>query len=168
MVTGWFQVMGRLPGLQSLEIPLDGIPEWLVAAADADRTVWAAVLEDGSVQAFSLSDGDFKEIKISPKRLPPGMPPLLKVEDGRAEILTAPDEIASILTHPAVLDNLGESIGFIVVNGDVAIWEHGVEVARLDVNALPDARLLVDENGRILLLAATLPGDMDMAFWAMI
>ena len=37
-------------------------------------------------------------------------------------------------------------------DGDVVLWRNGSETARLAVDALPDARLLVEEQERVLLL----------------
>ena len=44
-------------------------------------------------------------------------------------------------------------VGYIADNGDLQILALGDAVARLPVNALPDARILSDGTGRVLLLA---------------
>ena len=147
------QGAGALPGSTPVDVPLRGIPKWIAAAQDGDTSVWAVVLEDGEVQAFALEGGGIREIDITPRRLPPGAPPLLKVQGGTAEMVTVGDVKASPLSHPAVLDQYGETLAYIDKNGAVVISENGEETDRLKVNALPDARLIVDENGRILLLS---------------
>jgi hypothetical protein len=38
-----------------------------------------------------------------------------------------------------------------VRNGDLVLWDQ-VEIGRLSIQALPDARILVDERGRLLVL----------------
>ena len=144
---------GALPGSTPVDVPLQGVPEWIAAAQDGDTSVWAAVLEDGEVQAFVFEAEGVREIDITPGRLPPGMPPLLKVQGGKAEMVNAGGENASPLSHPAVLDPSGEPLGYIDINGDVVIQEYGEEMDRLEVNALPDARLIVDEDGNILALS---------------
>jgi hypothetical protein len=147
------QGAGALPHSMPVDVPLKGVPEWIAAAQDGDASMWAVVLRDGEVQAFALEGGDIREIDITPERLPPGAPPLLKVQGGKAEMVNASGENASPLSHPAVLDPSGELLAYIDLKGDVVIQEHGEEMDRLKVNALPDARLIVDEGGNILALS---------------
>ena len=45
---------GALPGVEHLDIPLEGQPQWLVAAPVSEGSVWVAVLADGRVQAFHV------------------------------------------------------------------------------------------------------------------
>lgn len=143
---------GSLPESAFVDVPLDGQPVWVVGAASGDSSLWAVALADGRVQAFSLFAGQLQKIDIKPDRLPAGMPPLLKVDNGTPELVISGDENASQLSHAVPLDRHGDLIAFINVSGDVVIDRGGIETARLQVNALPDARLLVDEKGRILVL----------------
>ena len=142
---------GGLPEVKPLDIPLAGEPEWVAAAPGAAGSIWVAVLMDGRVQAFSVNGSGYEEIAITPDRLPPGMPPLLKVAGGVPVLVTAPLDDVSPLTHPVVVGGDGARIAYIAKNGDVVIWD-GNEIGRLPVNALPDARILVDENSRLLML----------------
>jgi len=57
----------------------------------------------------------------------------------------------SPLTHPVLINERGH-LATIETNGDLII-QKGEESFSLPVNALPDARLLVDEMGRLLLLS---------------
>jgi hypothetical protein len=43
-------------------------------------------------------------------------------------------------------------LAFIDSEGDLVVWQNGSEAGRLAVDALPDARLLIDEQERVLLL----------------
>ena len=142
---------GGLPEVKPLDIPLAGEPHWVVAAPGEAGSIWVVVLRDGRVQAFSVNSSGYEEIAVTPESLPPGMPPLLKVGGSAPILVTAPLENASPLTHPVVEGEDGDRIGYIAKNGDVVIWD-GKEVGRLSVNALLDARILVDEDGRLLLL----------------
>jgi hypothetical protein len=110
-----------------------------------------AILVDGHVQAFHIVSDQVEPITIEPAQLPPGMPPLLSVLNGVPRLITNPTAEASPLTHPVVLPEGGQRLAFIEMGGDLVIWD-GHEAGRVAVNALPDARLLVDETGRILLL----------------
>jgi endonuclease YncB( thermonuclease family) len=142
---------GALPGVEPLDIPLDGEPQWLVAAPMGEGSVWVAVMADGRVQAFHVVGRDVTPVAIEPGQLPPGMPPLLRVRGDLPSLVTNPTDQASPLTHPVVLLASGDQLAFVEADGDLVIWDGG-EVGRVAINALPDARLLVDEAGRILLL----------------
>lgn len=81
---------GALPESVPLDVELDGMPLWVVAARQgADASIWAVVLEDGSVQAFRAAGRDVAPIMITPERLPVGIPPLLRVEDDAVSVRAA-------------------------------------------------------------------------------
>jgi hypothetical protein len=143
---------GAFPDVTTVDIPLDGVPVWLVAAQGSERGIWVAVLADGSAQAFSVGAGGYVPIDVIPDVLPPGMPPLLEVAADSARLIVAPGPDASTVTAPGILDPLTGRLAYVAANGDLVIWENG-EIGRLPVDALPDARLLVDEIGRVLFLA---------------
>jgi len=145
---------GNLPNAQVLDIELAGAPRWLVAAPFGGGSIWVAALEDNTTQAFLVIDGQAKETAISPASLPFGGPPLLAVSGGQAFLVTAPSDAASVITHPVPMGDSGR-LAFIESGGDLVVWENGpdgFEIDRLAVDALPDARLLVDEQERVLLL----------------
>ena len=142
---------GSLPGGTELEIPLSGSPQWIVAAPIAEGSIWAVVLTDGRVQAFKVTADQTEPLTIAPDALPPGTPPLLLVDDkGQPALANPSDENASISTNPALLTPEGR-IAYIDNSGDLIIRDGDVDL-HLSVNALPDARILVDEDERILLL----------------
>ena len=141
---------GSLPEAAPLHIPLRGRPKWLVAAPAGDASIWVAVLEDGSVQAFSIADGQVQDHPITPGILPPGMPPLLMLTDGGATLVSSLDANSSNLTSPVVLQPSG-NMAYIRSNGDLVVRIGGQSTV-LPLNALPDARLLTDEDERLLLL----------------
>ena len=141
---------GSLPEVQPIDVSLAGQPRWVAAALMGDGTVWAVVLADNRVQAFQVAGDEITEIPISPEQLRPGMPPHLKVEGEKITLLNAPVDAPSPITHPVLLAASGR-LAFIHAGGQVMIWD-GTEMTSLEVNALPDARLLVDENERLLLL----------------
>ena len=134
-----------------LDIPLDGKPVWLVAAPAEKGSIWAAVLEDGRVEAFLVSGKEVVRLMATPDRLPPGMPPLLMVSENKPRLVVGPSPGSSQLTHPVILEEQPVTIAYIAENGDLVVRANE-EIARLPVNGLPDARILVDENNRLLLL----------------
>ncbi len=146
-------VMGRgaLPSIEPIDIPLAGQPEWLVAAPLSAGGLWAVALQDGRLQAFQTTGDGYEPVEIQPERIAPGAPPLLRVTGGSPTIIQAPGSAAANLTHPIPLGGKTSQIAFIDQNGDVVIWEEA-EIGRLAVDALADARLLVDEAGRLLVL----------------
>lgn len=134
-----------------MDIPLAGVPQWLVAAPSGDAGIWVAALEDGRLQAFHVFEGGYEALPITPEFLQPGTPPLLKVEDGIPSLVTALDGTASPYSHPISLPDGGYLVAYIGENGDLVIRD-GIEETLLAVDALPDARILVDGLGRLLLL----------------
>ena len=146
LVSGVGSIQDEVP----LDIPLGGKPIWLVAAPAESGSIWAAVLEDGRVEAYLVSGEDVAKVRITPDHLPPGMPPLLVVAGNHPRLVVGPSDSAS-LTHPVMLANQPQTMAYIAKNGDLVIRTNE-EIARLPVNGLPDARLLVDERDRLLLL----------------
>ena len=142
---------GRMPDVPPVDIPLEGVPEWVVGAWDANGSLWVAVLEDGKTQGFRLTGSGVTPVAVSPERLPPDMPPLAVVGSGLPMLVTPPTSAASTLTHPVPL--VGPfRLAFIDRAGDLVLWREA-ESARIPVQALPDGRVLSDERGRLLVLS---------------
>ncbi len=147
---------GDLLRATPIDIPLGGEPRWLVAIPDGNTAVFAAVLRDGRVKAFRATELRVEEIPISSMRLPKEMPPLLMVSKGQVQLVPSPPD-ASRLSHP-VQAGPG-NWAYAAKNGDLvvsptvppAIPGKQKEV-RLKLALPPDARLLADGTGRLLLL----------------
>ncbi len=139
---------GGMPAAPVIDIPLDGIAEWVVAAATGNSSVWVAVLEDGTVQAFRLANGTYAPVGVGGDSLIVGMPPALVIEGQlRAQLLTA-GRLAAPFSHPVILPD--GRVAFIDRGGGlIVVGEQGED--RLALDALPDARILVDELGRLAL-----------------
>jgi len=146
----WVQGHGRLPDVEPMDIPLDGTPAWVVGAAMGEGSLWVVALEDGRIQAFQVVKRNILEFSIEPGILKPGMPPLLRIQDGNPYLITTQDPDASSLTHPAILDSQGVMV-YITGKGDLVLWSEG-ELDRLLLSALPDSRILVNDVGDLLLL----------------
>jgi hypothetical protein len=142
----------QLPDIVPVDIPLGGTPTWLVAAPFGEGSIWVAILDDGLVEAFHVMGGTAEPIAIEQSQLPKGMPPMLVVEEGVPVLLTSGELEASDLTHAVKQTSVVESSAYITGAGDLAIEQNGKTV-QLNVNALPDARLLMDESGKLLLLS---------------
>ena len=77
------------------------------------------------------------------------MPPLLLVQEGEPRFMVPAGDF-STSTHPVPINDVGD-MAYVSGAGDLVIERSG-SAHTLAVNALPDARILVDEAGRLLLL----------------
>jgi len=127
-----------------IDIPLDGKPVWLVSTPWMNGVIFVAVMEDGRAQAFKFMEQTYETTEITPAQLPAGMPPLLITSNNKPQLVSPPID-ASLLTNPILV---GDYLVYIASNGDLVIND-----ARLSVNALPDSRILVDENIHLLVLS---------------
>ncbi|WP_406656315.1 hypothetical protein V7O62_10695 [Methanolobus sp. ZRKC2] len=140
-----------LPNASYAEVDLGETPSWIVASPMGNESIWVAVSDDGNVSAFSLMDGVLEQTNITPNRIHADSPPLLTVKGGEAFLVASGASNESLLTHPIVLTNSGKNV-FIDTGNDLVFRVNEEEAARFEVEALPDARLVTDENERILLL----------------
>lgn len=85
------------------------------------------------------------------RSLTAGAPPLLAVAGDEIDLLVSRSDSEANFSHAVLLGAPGW-MAFIEVNVDLVVLQNGFEVGRLSVDALPDARLLVDEQKRVLLL----------------
>jgi hypothetical protein len=147
----YLEGQGNMPGTQPLDIKLSGVPKWLVAALNGAGSLWVVVLEDGTTQAFQLEGRQAVETTFSLRSLPAGAPPLLAVSGDQIDLLASRSDLQTRFSHPVPLGAPGR-MAFIEVGGDLVVLQDGFEAGRVSVDALPDARLLVDEQERVLLL----------------
>ena len=140
---------GGLPAAEVLDIALDGLPVWVVAAPAGRGSAWMVALEDGRVQTFRVVDGRSAPVPLEASILPVGTPPVLAIEeDLRPRLANVVGGDASALSHPVLLAD--ERLVYIAADGDLVLLDSGGS-QRLGINALPDARILVDEDERLLL-----------------
>ena len=148
---------GAMPQMPFTDIVLKGQPFWIVAApwddgSDLDEsTIWAVVLADGQTQAFILQGDTVTETDINPVSFPESAP-ILRVIDGQAELLLNPGSTAG-QAPPAVLSD-GETFAYSTIDGQILFdSDLGSGQGFVEVQALPDGRLLVDEQDRLLFLS---------------
>lgn len=140
---------GALPDVPPLDIPLGGPPLWVVAAPAGEATVWAVVLQDGTTAAFRVDGREVTALPTSPATYP-AEPPVLHLDSGTATFVlpNAPRSVAP----PAILGD--GRLAYSDPDGDVVIQDGaGNELGRAAVAALPDGRLLRDEQARLLVLS---------------
>ena len=144
---------GNLPFQTPIEIKLPGKPIWIAGAPYQNGVIWSVVLEDGRVVSYLKSEQGTVETNIKPSKLPPGMPPLMVASSDQYSLITAPDEDQSVLTHPIYLPQSDQQ-AYITKDGDLKFINSADRpVTILNVNALPDARIISDEQDRLLLLS---------------
>lgn len=147
-----FDGAADLPDSEPLDVELSGEPAWVAGVPTESGTAWVAVLEDGRAEAFRVGgEGEASPAEITPERLPPGAPPLLKYEDGSLELVPAGGD-ASDLTHPMPLAE-GEGLLVIGEGGELYVRRGGETEAVPDApEALPDARAVRSSSGEIAVL----------------
>ncbi len=77
------------------------------------------------------------------------MPPLLTIQNGDIRILSLSIPGRSLLTHPVILQRTGRTA--LIYRDGRLVLKNGPTIT-LDINALPDARIIYDENDRMLIL----------------
>ncbi|MEK6255744.1 MAG: hypothetical protein N2C13_00320 [Chloroflexota bacterium] len=135
-----------------VDIPLNGKPIWVVALPIDDGSIWAVVLENGDVQGFFVSNDDYSTVSLSSPSVSVGKPPVLTWEK---DVFTVNPTLlfpSSQITHPIYIND-GQFPVYLSPKGTL-IRENNNEYIHLDINALPDTRILVDENDRLLVLSS--------------
>ncbi len=144
---------GQLPNLTPMDIPLPAPALWVVAIPWEDGSLWVVTLADGQVLGFQVEAQGWQPVEISPAKLEAGQPPLLWGSGDQAGLLP-PSSLASPFTHPIPSFHTRLSQVFIDTNGDlILVDKNNHQFSPIPVNSLPDARILQDEHGRLLLLS---------------
>ncbi len=140
---------GSLSTVTSTRIPLPDQPTWVVGMPFQGGSVWVTTLRNGSVQGFYVQSSHFEAIEaidIQPRLLPVDMPPLLQRFTDQLSVLDpAKLQDPSLLTHPV---SIGQDSLYVSTAGEL-IYGSG----RLDIQALPDARVVGNGMGQWAVLA---------------
>ena len=145
--------LGQLPNLTPMDIPLPAPASWVVAIPWEGSSLWAVTLEDGQVLGFRVDSQGWEPFEISPTNLEAGQPPLLFGNDGNPGLLISSSNLASPLTHAVSILGQATSQAFIDVDGDLILVDmDNNQHSNIAANALLDARILSDEQGRLLIL----------------
>lgn len=141
---------GTLPTLSPLDIPLDGTPQWITAVPLAKGVLWGVVLTDGRTQTFLVDGGTVTPIDSNP--LTPNIAPVMTVDplQGLALFLNPPTADPNG-SNPVIFNAAGH-IAHSNPAGELVLVNAGEILAQPPITALPDARILFDEHGRLLLL----------------
>ena len=142
---------GGLPDSAPLDIPLAGSPRWVTAVPWQDGTIWAVLLDNNFTQAFFVQGLEVTPVTIIP-RVMVDIAPLLMVNDLKEVHFITPPINNPGGNHPMRLNDANDH-AYTDANGRLFLQDtKSHSLGNLDLRALPDGRLLVDENGRLLLL----------------
>lgn len=145
---------------KAIDIQLKGSPVYVYGvnvnassqeARQDNLSEWTVVLEDGQLQRFQVhSNNEQVEEKTDDSTsIIPSIPHFIKPVRMQIQSGEFPAGEASRWTTPlAVRKNLQV---FVNPDGEIVFWNKG-EIARLPVNALPDTRILMDHQERLLVL----------------
>ena len=129
-----------------VDVPLDAAPQAVVGVATPDGPVWAVATTAGAVEGVRLSESMASTFTLS-GTASATQPPVLALVDGEPELANA--RAPAIARSIAVLDD--GTIAYLtedsVVVGDTT----------LPADPLPDAKLLVDTNDRLLFVTGPTP-----------
>lgn len=149
---------GSLNSISPIDIPLPSAAVWIAGVSEAsvvgsevnNASYWVAVLSDGRVKAFKVDGQSYEAVDITPSQINLPIPPTLVLQDDGELKLGNVFTDASVNTSAVILNDVGDR-AYIANNGDLVLLASGIE-KRLSINALPYARLLMDENQRLLVL----------------
>ena len=134
-----------------IDIPLEDQPLWIAGIPFDDGNAWAVALTNGRLKAFFVTPDDYSTLIISPTQQTAGTPLTIYSQDRQLFALTPPVD-ASLPTSPVLLEASLSKMAYIATNGDLVIRQ-GKSETRLPVNALPDSRIISDEQNRLLFLS---------------
>jgi hypothetical protein len=136
--------------LVPLEVPLPFQPAWLVGVETIDGTGWLSVADSGEFHAFEVVAGEVRSVALEFDSLPPGTQPSIYYDGTGIRLITTGDPNASAPSPPVYLP-LSQRVAYLNELGDLIVTDLEAKEV-LFIQALPDARLLVDEEDRLLVL----------------
>lgn len=147
----YIEGVGAVPETEPLDIPLAGKPVWVTAVPLDGGVLWAVVLDSFFTQAFKVVGSEVTPVTISPSMLV-DVAPLLTVNDDGAHFVTPPINTPGG-NHPVRLNEASDH-AFSNAAGQLFFLDNQAhDLGAIEGPILPDGRLLVDENGRLLALA---------------
>jgi hypothetical protein len=143
---------GSFPNVPGYDVKLGTSPAWVVGGyIDGDFPRWHIRDAIGSMfQVVRPVDSKVPGVLQSDTTSTPATAlPVLAVAQGVSGNLKSQDNPTSV-THPVPLRD-GSIFLQVTYNGDVAIWRNDIELARLPLNALRDARPVINKDGLVAL-----------------
>ena len=140
---------GSLPDNSYIDIPLEGQPRWVLTQVSGSCSIRVVSLDDGNIQGFRVSGEVWEEVEVESQTIPVGMPPMFEIKEGNLSLFDLEDFDVTPYSSPIIIDVSGGTV-FLSKDGDLVFGKND-EFIRLEVDALPDASLLIEENSRVLI-----------------
>ena len=142
---------GSFPAVETIDIPLRGVPAWAVAYA-METAVWHIVMQNGDLQVIELApDGSARTAAFEPGWFAGAQPPLVGVSMVEGTYVMRSDGSVSPLSHPLPVNDF--EVLYINRDGALVLGREEGVVAALPVQAAPDARLVMNRTGQVALYA---------------
>lgn len=143
---------GALPDAPALDIQLAGTPKWVTAVPLNNGTLWGVVLDTDFTQAFFVEGDTVTPVAIEPRVLV-DTAPLLLVNDLGENHFALPPIVDPGGSHPVRLNSQNFQ-AYTNAAGELFAVDNRMRPLGdfSELRALSDGRLMVDENGRFLVL----------------
>lgn len=138
---------GTFPDVMTTDVTLQNQPAWLVGATIGNAPAWVAVDPSGVMQGiYAESESGYTASGALSGTLEPGMPPLMVTDAIGSYVDEAyPDDMARY-THATRADG---RTAYVAADSDVVLLdENGDAIQRHEVNAQPDARIVLNRVGQ--------------------
>lgn len=137
------------PSSAPLSFTGPGEPAWLVVGVRDGVPIVVVVDRTGDLTGLSVGS-ELEEVELNLEALPPGTPPALLQGAGGLLVLSPPTTSGSFLSHPLPLPDGG--LAFVDENG-VVVVSTAAGNRRFEIDALPDARLVLSSDGLLAVYA---------------
>ena len=142
---------GSFPDVIVIDVPLTGVPAWAVAYA-METAIWHVVMDNGDLQVIEVTPtGTANTLAIEQGWFTGAQPPLVGVSMVEGTYVMRSDESAAPWSHPIPVNDF--EVLYINRVGDLVLAQESGVVARMPINAQPDARLVMNSLGQIALYA---------------
>lgn len=141
-----------LDELSPIDITLDFQPVWLLGIETQLGSGWVALSEEGVVAAFEAIRREIRPLTMENLSLPAGMPPTVISDGETIQLLKTDDPLASSFASPVYLPRT-DRVAYLDLGGTLILLGDDSK-EELQLEALPDAKILVDSDERILLIGS--------------
>ncbi len=142
---------GSFPHVLTVDIPLQGRPAWAVGYA-METAIWHIVLANGDLQVVEVTpEGSAQTLGFEPGWFAGAQPPLVGVSMIEGAYVLRSDDSVSPLAHPIPVNDF-EAL-YVDQGGELVLGREEGVIARLPVQAAPDARLVMNRHGQVALYA---------------
>ena len=142
---------GTFPEVQVIDVPLNGVPAWAIAYA-METAVWHVVMDNGDLQVIDVTPaGEAQTLAFERGWFKDAQPPVVGVSMVEGTYVLRSDDSVAPWTHPLPVNDF--EVLYINRDGDLVLARETGVIARLPINAQPDARLVMNRLGQVALYA---------------